>query len=193
MSIVQPITGRQAGELCRLLEERSVGGEEFQKKLIERVNDLVCWIKGDQGIVYPITVDYNQSFEQMVKAGCYDWVDSDITAEHFPVKGVGLVQLDGQLICFDKSMSSEQILAELDKMGLRSGNVEELLAFGTKYPDRQFPVIEPASSWQDSDGYRLVVYLDSHARERDLSLDWFESGWDDYYRFLAFRKYLISN
>ncbi|MCX6767031.1 MAG: hypothetical protein NT170_04660 [Candidatus Moranbacteria bacterium] len=42
---VQPITGRKAGEFCRLLEKRGIGDREFQQYLIEHPDDLVNYIR----------------------------------------------------------------------------------------------------------------------------------------------------
>lgn len=191
MSTVSPITGRKAGEFCRLLEERGIGDEEFQLTFIEGINDVVSWLRGDQEVeVYPIIVDYSQTLEQMIAAGNYDWKNSDITSDHFPIKGTGTVELEGQLVHFGRSMSSEAVIAELNKMGLRPGTVEEILAFGAKYPEkqRQFPIVGLGSAWRGPDGSRRVVCLGGRGRERDLDLRWFGNDWDGYCRFLAFRK-----
>ena len=51
MATVKPITGRQAGELCRLLEERGVDGDEFQQGLVERPDEVVIFIRGEGSAV----------------------------------------------------------------------------------------------------------------------------------------------
>jgi hypothetical protein len=140
--------------------------------------------------VYPITVDCSQTLEQMIAAGNYDWVNSDITSEAFPVKGKGVVQIpDAKPVHFGRKMSSDAAIAELDKMGLRPATHTELLAFGAKYPElqRQFPIVALGSSAQVH-GYRSVVCLWSSGRERGLRLCWFGSGWVGVCRFLAVRK-----
>lgn len=42
----KPITGRQLGELCRLLEERGVDAEIFQRTMIENPDGLCFFLKG---------------------------------------------------------------------------------------------------------------------------------------------------
>lgn len=138
---------------------------------------------------YPITVDYNLSLEQMIAAGHYDWVNADITSNHFPV-GSGTATLEGRLVHYGKNMSSEAVLADLDQNGLRPATLAELLAFGAKYPElqRQFPIIELGSLWQSPGGGRDVACLDRDGRKRSLDLGWFGSDWHGSCRFLAFRK-----
>jgi hypothetical protein len=41
--------------------------------------------------IYPVTIDYGQRLDAMIAAGRYDWVDSDLTAERFPITGRGKV------------------------------------------------------------------------------------------------------
>jgi len=86
-------------------------------------------------------------------------------------------------------MSSEAVLAELDRMNLRPGMIEELLAVGEKYPEKQleFPIVELGSVARVR-GHRGVVYLVRRGRRRSLYLDWFGGGWFAGCRFLAFRK-----
>ncbi len=146
------------------------------------------------GPTYPVTVNYDLSLAGMIKAGRYDWVNSDITENHFPenhfpVKGEGSKDIALELIHFNMAILSKDALSELDERGLRPATIEELLAFGTKYPElqRQFPVLALGSIWRQL-GDRHVPCLWSGSLERFLSLDWFEGRWDDYFRFLAVRK-----
>ena len=48
MATVKPITGRSAGELCRLLEERGFSQDEFQKHLVENPDGLIRWARGEE-------------------------------------------------------------------------------------------------------------------------------------------------
>ena len=140
-------------------------------------------------IIYKIVVDYTKSLEQMIAAGCYDWVNPDITAERFPITGDGQVELEPELIHIGRDMSSDEVIADLDKRGLRPGTIAELLAFGATYPEvqREFPIVA-LGSVAEVHGYRRVACLYRSDSERNLHLDWFDSDWDGLYRFLAFRK-----
>lgn len=87
-------------------------------------------------------------------------------------------------------MSTDQALAELDKMNLKPAGIQECLAFGEKYPDvqRQFPIIFLGSVWQGPRGDRSCPYLGRDGSERDLYLSWFDDGWIDICRFAGVRK-----
>ena len=139
---------------------------------------------------YDVQVDYDLTVAKAVKAGKYDWSNSDITAEHFPTKRSGKATVTLELVHFDKTMSSDNVLAELDAQGLRPAELRELLALGAAYPElqREFPIIELESVWQNPDGDRNVAYLFRNGSKRSLDLHWFDIGWDENCRFAAVRK-----
>ncbi len=140
--------------------------------------------------IYKIVVDYSQTIEHMIDAaGLYDWNNINIIAGCFPVKGEGQVELEPELVHFDRTRSSEVALAELDKRGLRPGTIEELLAFGEAYPEvqREFRIVALGSVAR-VDGSRYVPFLDRDGSRRYLNLQWFGGDWYGHCRFLAFRK-----
>lgn len=139
---------------------------------------------------YPIMVDYGMKLEAMIKVGRYDWVNSDITAEHFPMQGEGRVDLGAQLVHFGRDREDADVTAEFDRLGLRDGAIEELLAFGVKFPDlqRKFPIIGRKSVWRHRFGRSCCPCLGAGGGGRYLDLSFREYGWNGYYRFLAFRK-----
>ncbi len=139
---------------------------------------------------YPVTVNYDLSLAGMIKAGRYDWVSSDITEKHFPLVGSGTRETITELVRFNKDMGSDDVLRELDRRGLRPATIEELLAFGARYPElqRQFPIVALGSIWRHDLDRRYVPCLWGGSDERSLCLNWFEFGWRDDYRFLAVRK-----
>ena len=99
-----------------------IGGMEGVEALLR--GELV--VTSTENIVsYPITIDYEQSLEEMVKAGAYDWKNSDITSEHFPIDGNGTVERTTELVHFNRSISTDDALAELDKQGFRPATIEE--------------------------------------------------------------------
>jgi len=146
--------------------------------------------------VFKVVVDYGQPLDEMIAAGKYDgYINSDITEKHFPIPKIpaGLpakVKLNLELVHFNKVMTSDQVLAELKKQGLRPATLPELLAFGAAYPDKQreSPIVALGSVWRLPDGYRYVPCLWSFADERDLNLSWFGDGWNEFYRFLVVRE-----
>ncbi|MBI2097936.1 MAG: hypothetical protein HYT46_03330 [Candidatus Vogelbacteria bacterium] len=128
---------------------------------------------------YKLVVNYDQTLAEMIAAGRYDSVNSSITAEHFPVTGRGQQAVEVELFHFGRVMSSEQVMAELDRVGYRPTRIEELLALGAARPDlqRQFPIIALGSPWRNLHGYRRVTYLGEWHVKRKLSLHWFGSDW----------------
>lgn len=139
---------------------------------------------------YRFTVNRDQRFKAVVKAGKYDWMNLDITEAHFPLTGSGTEELEGILVHFNRYISTNDALAELDRLGLRPADFQELCAFASQHPNvqRKFPIVELASVWTHRDGDRYVACLWSHADGRRLFLNVVAGDWNDYYRFLAFRK-----
>lgn len=141
-------------------------------------------------VTYSAEVNYNLAVEKAVRAGNYDWSDSDITAGHFPITKSGKAAVKVELVHFAKTMSSDKVLAELDAQGLRPAEFHELLALGAAHPElqREFPIIALGSVWLGPHGYRRVASLDRGGSERSLLLDWFGSDWLEGCRFAAVRK-----
>lgn len=139
---------------------------------------------------YPVTTDYGQSLADMIAAGKYDWTNESITAENFPVQGEGTVKLEIVLFHPNRDIESEDVVKELDQMGLRPATLPELCAYGAKYPEtqREFPIVALGSSWVGPDGDRCVPCLDGFSQERYLDLGYWDDGWDADCRFAAVRK-----
>lgn len=139
---------------------------------------------------YPVTVDHGQSLEEMIATGRYGTSNSDITAKHFPITGAGQVEVQLHLVHLNRVATTDEVLAELDRRGLRPATLPELLAFGAKYPDlqREFPIAALGSVWRFPDGRRLVAALDNWSGGRGLDLHWLEGGWGEYCRFAAVSK-----
>lgn len=137
---------------------------------------------------YHLVVDYTQSFKQMIVAGHYDWVNSEIE-KNFSVQGTGTVNLDTELVHLNRNIGSDEALKELDHLGYRAATAEELLAFGAAYPEKQreFPIVA-LGTVRHVLGLRHVLCLWRDRSERRLVLRWFVLDWSDRYRFLAVRK-----
>ncbi len=140
--------------------------------------------------VFPIKVNYDLSVESLVINGKYDWKNDAITGKNFPTTRKGEADLVLELVHFNKVLTSEEVLKELDKKGLRPAELHELLTFGEKYPDiqRQFPVIALGSLLRGWGGDRGVPYLYRFGGERGLDLYYFDNRWIEFCRFAAVRK-----
>jgi len=133
--------------------------------------------------VFRLTVDYGQSLEQMIDAGHYDWVNSDITAKRFPIEGKGVVEFEGRYFHFNRGISSENAIKEIEAASWKPAKIEHVLSHGKTSPEEQhkFPII-------GLDGDRRVPVLGRGGSGRDLNLGWFGRGWDPFARFLAVRE-----
>ncbi len=147
--------------------------------------------------MYQLTVDYSQSLEGMIKAGKYDWVNSNITRDNFPTNHHGMQTIEVELIHFGKELTTQEIEVELENQSLRPATLKELLAFGAKYPDKQreYSIVALGSGWVDPIGRRYVPYLVQDGDVRDLNLSWDDPyfKWEGSYRFLAVSKTLDTS
>lgn len=120
---------------------------------------------------YSIAVDYSKSLAEMIEAGNYDWIHLDIMNKHFPVKGSGKLNLKAEVIRYNRPISLDDVLRDLDRRGLRPANLPELLVFGEKYHDERhkYPIVELGQHWAYG-RYRYVVYFFGGGSGRILDL-----------------------
>ncbi len=139
--------------------------------LQDRISAVVSELLGKLTNTYMVTVDYAKSLPDMIKAGNYGYANEDITPKRFPIKGDGKVGVEIVLVHFGKDMQSDDVLAELDKLGLRAAVLPELLAFGETHPEvqREFPIIA-LGSIANVGGERFVPYLGYWNGRRKLAL-----------------------
>ena len=160
------------------------------EELIGQIAELIVKAGYPRKQDFKITIDYTRILERMIKAGNYDWVNDDITADRFSVKGEGRQELIITLFHFNKTMSSDKVKSEMEKQGFRPAKVEELLALGEKYPDlqKEFPITALGSVWQNPHGNHSVPSLYWPGVKRALALGWLEGGWSAGWRFAALCK-----
>lgn len=151
---------------------------------------LQSFLRGEIAEFFPISIDYAMSLADMIATCKLDWVNNDITQEHFQITGNGTVELTSGLIHYARPMSTDNILMDLDRRGYRPATLPELLAFGAKFPEKQreFPIVALASVCRLSYGNRYVACLDGGASGRYLRLYYLEHAWSSHCRFLAVRK-----
>ena len=124
------------------------------------------------------------TLQNLIKKHKFDWVNSNITSAHFPDSGER--GKDYKLFHFDKQISSEDVIKEIEKENYRPCNLYELLEW--KDWNGEDTVVALGSVWRDFGGSRRVACLYSGDSERRLSLGVWDGDWDGYYRFLAVRK-----
>lgn len=207
---MEEATLKQAGKVLELIAQKEVPKEQLQEILgsgllsdlldanVDSVNrdifresiglkplGVYATITG-----YTIPINYDRSVEEGIKAGKYDWKNSDITSEHFPSQEIGTIEGPVELFHFSKDMETDGVLAELDKKGYRAATLKELLALGEKCPDlqREFSIIALGSVWRNPYGGRHCACLDRGGSGRRLNLGWIGNRWSDLCRFAAVRK-----
>jgi hypothetical protein len=175
--------GQTEADIRRVVETHGDG-------ILEKFADVMSDAAGTPRESFPITVNYDLSVEAAVDAGQYQGVNASITGQNFPSSKHGETKLDIVLIRYDRRMTSEEVLAELDRDGLRPAELLEFLAFGATYPDvqRKFSVVGLGSVWKDLKGYRNVPCLYTASEGRYADLHWWDDGWYSYSRFAAIRK-----
>ena len=170
---------------------------------IDDVNDVLqvikdrrdfanIFVRADNTIagIFRLQVNYDLSVREAIMAGNYDWKNGDINGKNFSSKRSSSALIDIRLVHFNKDMSFEDVLKELNKMGLRPAKLPELLALGAECPaeQRKYPVVALGSVWQDWFGGRSVAYLLGDDGERGLGLGCFDGGWGGGCRFAAVCK-----
>jgi hypothetical protein len=93
-----------------------------------------------------------------------------------------------RLVHFDREITADRILAELDRRNLRPATLPELLALGADYRDLQWQIVALGSRHHNSFGEDYWPVLARRGPTRILTLiraDLRKTEWDDVYRFLV--------
>jgi len=115
----------------------------------------------------------------------FTYVNDDITEENFPVEEI---RGEFKVFHFDKLISSEEVIEEIQKAGYKPTNLYELLEYAKNEWNGEGKVVALGFLWVDPDGFRLVPGLVGDGSCRDLCLGGFADGWNEHYHFLAVRK-----
>jgi hypothetical protein len=137
-----------------------------------------------------LTVDYSRTIQEMIGAGNYDWVHSDVTEECFSLpselKGKK-VSISTKLFHFNSSIDSEDVIFEMNKANFRPATLAELLALGENYPklQKEFPIVALGSVWNHESGEHYVPIISFDGLRRKFHLRWFNVVWHSDYYFLG--------
>lgn len=117
------------------------------------------------GIIFNFTVDYTRSVEEMVKAGKYDWLDTNVI-DRYPIPEAKVGQSENiitELLHFNRLMYYEDAIEEIEKKGYRDTTAHEIMAFAEKNFElrEDFPVFSLGSLWQ-VEAYRAILALNVH-------------------------------
>lgn len=154
-------------------------GDEVEAELKRFVAKRPCWKPKTRPKL---------SLEKMIDAGKYDWVNSDITEENFPMPEGFVLGAQIKLFRFNESsIFSQEVKKEMKRDGWRPATIWDLLDYGAKYPEMQMSFqIAALGSVTRVDGDRYCACLTRDGTRRNLSLLLSDSGWMlDTFRFLA--------
>ena len=120
---------------------------------------------------YKVTINYDQSLTQAIKAGKYDHVSMHITSENFPSSRKGKAEVEVRLFRFGRNLSSnfsnKEAMAEMDREGYRPATLREFLELVPKHTGfikkKNFIVLVLGSTWNGH-----VPVLRSSSTRRDL-------------------------
>ena len=151
------------------------------KETLKAIAELIVrdWKKA-KGLV-------TMSLSEMIALGKYNWINSDINAENFPIDKPIRDDEETRLFHFDRVISSAEVEAEMAKEGWKPAKIWHLLFWGAKNPEEQkkYPIVALGSVWR---GLVPCLDWDDIDRERYLYLIRFDNEWDSDCRFLAVRK-----
>jgi hypothetical protein len=114
---------------------------------------------------YPITVDHSRSLADMMASTRPSKrpTPEDVAkvAEKWPIDGSGIEERTTVIVQLPKYATTREAESAIVRRGLRAARLEELLAFGERYPDVQdsVPVVALGSSYVDYLGVRWVPML----------------------------------
>ena len=127
--------------------------------------------------------------KQLIDDCNFDWIYEPIKELMSEYDGEPVV---GELHKFEKPISSEDALKELDNLGFRAGTLPELLAYQKAHPKSKEWIVALGTQFFLG-GDSFVPSLGWDGDRRSLSRDWFGYEWGEYGRFLAVRKSLELN
>lgn len=168
-----------------------LGGIEVAHGILRGEIEVITKVVSFITHTFMVMVDETQTVEEAVKAGKFNWSDDDIVSANFSKPANGQKsEKEIVLFHFDKGMSSEAVIAAMDKAGYRPATILDILGLAVKEPDlqRKFPIVALGSVCGLA-GVRRVAGLCGCARGSGLSLNYFDDVWHrGNYRFAAVRK-----
>src|SRR3990167_8931156 len=132
-----------------------------------------------------------EKIEDIIKTFKNYYVNSDITAKHFPIPDTIRTE-NWELLHFDKTITTEEVRDEMKKEGLTPANIYELAEWTKDKANlpslKKYYIVAMGQEWVDSDGDHRVSSLSAYSNG---GFYWFlgvlENVWDGRDAFLCFR------
>lgn len=121
--VARIIATLESTKLYRLKSTLAEQPEISEKQIKSLLDSLISASK-----IFPVRVNYDIPLREAIRLGRFGFLDDNINERNFPTKYFGLANVDIRIIVFENIKSFEDVLMELDKMGLRAANLYELLA-----------------------------------------------------------------
>ena len=182
---------------CKLaLEEaKRTGNVEPARKLISLCRQKIEELGNQVSPIWEqVNVTYKMPSYEELKKRFPDYVSVIFDGRPWePIEACKHISREPRKIRFEyfqvDQTSTEEVLAEMEKQGLRPALVEELICFAERYPDEQRNLwIVALGSSAMGRGGRYVAMLDGVSGRRILEHEWFGIGWHRSLRFLFVRK-----
>lgn len=140
--------------------------------------------------VYPLEVDYSQTFGQMLDSAGFDYINSGITADHFPLTGNSLLLVELVIFQYPSPINTDDVIQDIVSAGYHPAKIEDLLAFAVRYPDEQrrgSPIIGLGSIWKRAESEQVVPVLRGGDNDRNMHLLRINNKWNPSELFAATR------
>ncbi len=183
VGIVQAVSG--VLEILALMCEevrQSISTGEFQIPMAAASDRVKKSESEEVSKEYTVTIREDRTLTKMLKGGAYNWVNENIHAMLSDTQELVTVH-------FNRIIMAEEAVAEIRSLGLEPATIRQLLAFGEKHLNLQFPVVALGTSVMSARGKCLVPWLGKGGEQRFLGLlvhD--ERRYEPRFRFLAYRS-----
>ncbi|OGM95314.1 hypothetical protein A2524_04565 [Candidatus Wolfebacteria bacterium RIFOXYD12_FULL_48_21] len=139
---------------------------------------------------FQINTTGTRTTEEVFAAGKYDGKNNMVNGKNFPIRTMFKGTREIVLVEFDRDTSSEEVLAEAKRWGLKRPRCEDALFFGEQHPEEQCtaPILflrKPA--WWRACVRLFVLVLRCDGGRRTLCLNPFDGGWHQRCRFAFVR------
>jgi hypothetical protein len=162
---------------------------EISDLMVEKLVKLFVELIQREKNTFYLKPSRHQTTEDAIKAGKYDKVNEFINSQNFPLRFQTAKKRKIEFLEFNFDPTSDQVISEAHRRGLKRPCYEDALDFGEQYPDiqRDHPIAFLHVPWQDQYGGLAVMVLYGDNKERGIGLNYFHIRWFQSYLF-AFLK-----
>ena len=118
-----------------------------------------------------LTVNYDQPLKDLIADCKLDWVNEDITIEHFPKEKKGTKTIEVAILKYGEYKNHEYVLKDIKQAGWNLANVQELLSY-VKAGNFDDYLLALGQHWEHALGYQHFPCLLQDDRVRYVDLAW---------------------